>query len=246
MIVADTPGLSSAELIAAAMPLRLSFDDVMFTFIDLPPTDTFNVPVPSAAAEVVLNALEVRLCALATCDTLSEYVPDTAPLPALAVTPEPLAVAENDVSIEPLNSGARLTCNADSEADSWPRAEIWVLSAVVWAVSAEVWPATFAVTRADTSDETSSELPVEPPIIDCAASWSAACAAADAAAADDWLPAEALEVPVIVDIKGSLRALDRVTEVVSEVLRLDVLSGGRASRGNTYAGEPSSTDGPPA
>jgi hypothetical protein len=74
-----------------------------------------------------------------------------------------------------------------------------VLSFVCCAESVAVWPATFALTRLVTSDDTSSdELPVDPLMMDCAADASAAWVAAMVAAAEAAAVLDALD---IVDIE---------------------------------------------
>src|SRR5580692_7894656 len=105
---------------AAAMPLNESSDEVILTFIDLPPIDTASVPVPMAAAWSVLKAPDDMLCEAATCDTSIEYVPAAAPVAAVAVMPVPLAVAVKLDCSEPLKSGARPICSSDNTAESDP------------------------------------------------------------------------------------------------------------------------------
>src|SRR5471030_2166599 len=97
-------------------------------------------------------------------------------------------------------------CNADNPACKAPIAESLVLSFLCCAISEPVWPATFALTRLVTSDDTSSDaLPVEPLMTDCAA---------DALAGAGTLEAlDALDALEIVDIKmlrtsGLLLSLD--------------------------------------
>jgi len=108
---------------AAAMPLNESSDEVILTFIDLPPIDTASVPVPIAAAWSVLKAPDDMLCEAAICDTTIVYVPAAAPVPAVAVMPVPLAVAVKLDCSEPLKSGARPICNSDKTAESEPIAD---------------------------------------------------------------------------------------------------------------------------
>jgi hypothetical protein len=68
--VAVRPGLLDDELIALAIPLTVLFADVMSTLVDLSPTETFIVPVPSAV--VAPNAADESVCALAICVTATE------------------------------------------------------------------------------------------------------------------------------------------------------------------------------
>src|ERR1700710_86537 len=68
--VAVTPGLLADELIALAMPLTVLFADVMSIVIDLPPTETLIVPVPSAV--VAPNAADDSVWAAAICVTATE------------------------------------------------------------------------------------------------------------------------------------------------------------------------------
>jgi hypothetical protein len=59
--VAETPGLLLDLLMAEAIALRLSFDDVTSSDIDLLPTALVNVPVPSPAACELLNVRRTAL-----------------------------------------------------------------------------------------------------------------------------------------------------------------------------------------
>src|SRR5471032_457110 len=61
--VALTPGLPEAELIAAAMPVSVLFDESILIETSEPPTESFSVPVPSAS--LAPNAPEVILCDVA-------------------------------------------------------------------------------------------------------------------------------------------------------------------------------------
>ena len=70
--VAVTPGLLLDDMMAAAIPLRLSFDDVTLRVIDLPPTEMVIVPVPSDDAWLDVNAPDEMLCACAICETTTE------------------------------------------------------------------------------------------------------------------------------------------------------------------------------
>lgn len=66
-IVAVTPGLLDALLIALAKPLSVLLVLSIETSIDLPPTEIVNLPVPSCV--VAPNAAEDRLCDEAICVT---------------------------------------------------------------------------------------------------------------------------------------------------------------------------------
>jgi hypothetical protein len=123
---------------AEAISLSVSFVDVTASCIDLLPTEIVRLPVPSELDCAVVKAPEERLCACAICVTSTEYEPATAPVAALAVSPLPLAVAVKVDCSVPLKSGASPTCSDDSEAESVPIAEIWVLSLAASVVSAAV------------------------------------------------------------------------------------------------------------
>lgn len=69
-IVAVTPGLFDAELIAAAMPESVLFVESIEIDVDLPPTLSVSVPVPSCC--VALNAPEDSVCDVAICVTATE------------------------------------------------------------------------------------------------------------------------------------------------------------------------------
>jgi hypothetical protein len=78
-----------------------------------------------------------------------------------------------------------------------------------------VWPATFALTRLVTSDETSSDaLPVDPLMTDCAAAALAEAAAAVVSAAVEMALAEVAVAGV-----GTLEALDALEIVDIKMLR---------------------------
>jgi hypothetical protein len=70
MTVADTPGLSDAELIAEAMPDSVLLLLSILTVLDLPLMFNVIEPVPSCCVEV--NAPEVMDCAAAMLFTLTE------------------------------------------------------------------------------------------------------------------------------------------------------------------------------
>ncbi len=66
-IVAVTPGLLPALLIALAIPVNVLLVLSTVTSIDLPPTSIVSLPVPSLA--VASNAADDRLCDAAICLT---------------------------------------------------------------------------------------------------------------------------------------------------------------------------------
>src|SRR5471030_1134956 len=104
-------------------------------------------------------------------------------------------------------------CNADNPACKAPIAESLVLSFLCCAISEPVWPATFALTRLVTSDDTSSDaLPVEPLMTDCAA-------AAVVSAALGMALAEVAGAEVAGGKAGTLEALDALEIVDIKMLR---------------------------
>jgi len=133
----------------------------------------------------------------------------------LAVSPVPSAVKVNCPRAVPFASGAMPACNADNPACKAPIAESLVLSFLCCAISEPVWPATFALTRLVTSDDTSSDaLPVEPLMTDCAADALAEAAAAVVSAAVEMALAEVAVAGV-----GTLEALDALEIVDIKMLR---------------------------
>ena len=120
----------------------------------------------------------------------------------------------------PSASGAMPACNADNPACKAPIAESLVLSFLCCATSEPVWPATFALTRLVTSDDTSSDaLPVEPLMTDCAADALAEAAAAVVSAALEMALAEVAGAEVTGAGAGTLEALDVLEIVDIKMLR---------------------------
>ena len=84
MMLALTPGLFGAELIAAAIPASVLSVESMLTVVDELPTAIVNVPVPMVVPDDA-TGWEVSDAAVARFFTSKEYVPATAPAAALAV-----------------------------------------------------------------------------------------------------------------------------------------------------------------
>jgi hypothetical protein len=76
MMLAVTPGLLVAELMAEAMPARVSLPEPMVIVVEALPTAMVNVPVPIAA--VLDSGAEVNVAAVARWLTCREYWPATA------------------------------------------------------------------------------------------------------------------------------------------------------------------------
>ena len=85
MMLAVTPGLLDAELIAAAMPASELLVESMVIAVDAPPTAMVRVPVPTAAALPANTGFEVKVAEVARLFTCSEYWPATASEVVVAV-----------------------------------------------------------------------------------------------------------------------------------------------------------------
>src|ERR1700681_471299 len=123
-IVAVTPGLSAALLMASAIPDRVLFEVSMLRALDLPPTAIVKVPVPNVGF-----AAEDRLAAVAKFCTVREYCAGIA-----AVVADAVAIVRSPmVAVRP----ARLTfvCSGISAACSVARALLKVPNAETWAVN---------------------------------------------------------------------------------------------------------------
>ncbi len=84
MMLAVTPGLLLAELIAEAMPARVLSVVSMLIDVEAPPTAIVRIPVPTTVEEPPSNGLDVRVADVARLFTSREYWPATAPEVVLA------------------------------------------------------------------------------------------------------------------------------------------------------------------
>ena len=73
MMLAVTPGLLSAELIAAAMPASVLSVESILIDVEAPPTAIVRVPVPTTVEEPPTNGLDVSVAGVARLFTSREY-----------------------------------------------------------------------------------------------------------------------------------------------------------------------------
>src|SRR5579871_2861536 len=132
MTVAVMPGLPVAELIAAAMPERVSLLLSMLTLTLCEPRDSVSVPVPIAVLPSLATCWDTSCCAWASWVMATLYVPATAPELAAAVK----AVGALLVAARVLNA----------PGVSIAESELWKLdSALLRAPSAEICAVTALV-----------------------------------------------------------------------------------------------------
>jgi hypothetical protein len=135
MILALTPGLFEALLMAPAIPARVLSLEEMAMVADVEPTLIVKFPVPTVVAELV-NAADVSVVEVARFCTANEYVPATAVAEAVAdamlVSP---TVASNPANVLVLSTAARAVCSVSSELVNVPNAETWLSSEVSWVVN---------------------------------------------------------------------------------------------------------------
>src|SRR6185437_5910440 len=135
MMVAVTPGLPLAVLIAEAMPASVSLLLVILTLKLLLPRLTCNVPVPTVVVPVPVNLFDRSCCAEASCETVTLYDPIGAPELAVAVNAAVLLlVAVSALKAFGVSSALKEAWNVDNAPLSVPSAEIWVVTVCVWAV----------------------------------------------------------------------------------------------------------------
>jgi hypothetical protein len=150
MMLALTPGLLVAPLMAAAIPASVLSLEVIAMVADVPPTLIVKLPVPMVVLELVTGA-EVRVAALARFCTANVYVPATASEDAVAVAMlvSP-TVASNPARVLVLSTAARAVWRVSSELVNVPNAETWLSSEVSWLVSWFCCPAPKALVSSDT------------------------------------------------------------------------------------------------
>src|ERR1700675_3841779 len=126
MMLAVTPGLLLAELMAEAMPARVLWVVSILIDVEAPPTAIVRVPVPTTVVEPPTNAWDVSVAGVARLFTCREYWPATAS--ALVVADAMFLSAT--VAAKPAN------CLGSSRAGS---ASFSVSSALVKVPYAETW-----------------------------------------------------------------------------------------------------------
>src|ERR1700733_6264061 len=123
MMLAVTPGLLGAELISAAMPASELLVVSMVIAIELEPTATVSVPVPTAVAELARCA-EVIVADVARLFTCNEYWPATPSEVVVAVAMLGSAtVAANPANWLGSSSGGNASFRVSSAAVKVPNAE---------------------------------------------------------------------------------------------------------------------------
>jgi hypothetical protein len=159
-MLALTPGLLVALLIAATMPCRLLSLGSMAIEVDAPPTLIVKVPVPITVVSVATGC-EARLAAVAKLVTCSEYWAGTASEVAVA---EAMVVSAR-LAVRPANedgfwSVVKVACSVASALLNVPKAETCALSAVLRSLSALVCGALAALVRDETMLAMSSPEPM--------------------------------------------------------------------------------------
>ena len=113
-MLALTPGLFGAALMAAAIPARVLSLESMVIGAETPPTESVSVPVPMATAEFA-TGVEDRLAAVARFCTSREYVAGIAPEVADAVaTVVSATVAVRPARVLGLSRVVSVACSVSS------------------------------------------------------------------------------------------------------------------------------------